>query len=525
MEAHTGIVGVGGGGGGGGGGGEGGRKSLRLQLAMLEEPPTRLELFGWYVYGMCSYFVQCFLLPILFPLIVAQRATRHSELLQHQPAATFAGVACSHKDWTLYQMVVERSIAVGSSSLSPLHWTAISWFIGIVLAAPMLPYLARQLDRGHQQLILATSTVAGAFCCLLTGFFKTTWVFPFYIIAVTIAITMASAAHTRQFGLILQGLAAAKTHQRFLVSSRLSMYVTAAGNLGTAIIAAFTYQMLRRADHLTSLWVVSIFAGLKWSLGIANTFTNRPESQQLSSPRLISDYCPQVIGGLIGVFLSSFSSTCLFTATTLYVVGGLCIKPVLVLTLWFIYFAFAAVSLPLLHPVQLLIRADAAKMNLLGFMLSAFSAGCGFYFKDQHWKWSHIFLVTLMQSTSVGILHAFGRVMILDRSPIGKEAVLSTLFEWVKISGAFAGFAVVAVFPRNIKATYGVSFLAVFVGIIVLIFGNSAGYLGRDSSERRGEARIDGAPMIGLDKEGRDCVGSGQKMDSEKAERNRLDLH
>lgn len=500
-----------------------GLRVVEHALPLLEEPPTMLEWLGWYVYGVCSHFVLSFLLPILFPLMVAQRATRHTELLQQPPAATIDGGACTHKDWAMYQMVVERSITVSSSKFSPLHWTAMSWFAGVVLAAPMLPYIARQLDRGQQPVIIATSTVVGLFCCLLTGFFKTTWLFPFYIIAVTLAVAMASAAHTRQFGLILHGLANTKTHRRAVVSSRHSMHATAAANLGTAVIAAFTYQMLRRADHLTGLWVVSIFAGLMWSVGITNAATNRPEPQELSRCSM-SGYCPRLIGGLVGVFLSSFSSTCLFTSTTLYVVGGLCIKPVLLLALWMVYFAFATFSLPLLHPVQLLIRADAASMNLLGFILSAFSAGFGFYFKDEHWKWTHILLVTLVQSTAVGILHAFGKVMVLDQSPVGKESALSTLYEWVKVTGALAGFAVVAVNPEDIKATYGISFLAVFVGIVVLIFGNSANLRGDYVEEKTDEASM----MAGLDKpgEGRDCIVSSPKMvEEEKAERFHFQLH
>lgn len=67
--------------------------------AEMEEPPTRPEVVGWYVYGLCTYFVQVFLLPVLFPLMVAQRASPASEM-PPPPAVTSVGVAC-HRNGTL----------------------------------------------------------------------------------------------------------------------------------------------------------------------------------------------------------------------------------------------------------------------------------------------------------------------------------------------------------------------------------------------------------------------------------------
>lgn len=129
-------------------------------------------------------------------------------------------------------------------------------------------------------------------------------------------------------------------------------------------------------------------------------------------------------------------------------------------------------SLPMLHPVQLIIRADAVSMQLLGFFMSAFTSGLGFYYKDDNWKRVHMILVVLLQSTAVGVLHAFGRVLLLDCSPAGKEGAFSVWFAWVRVAGACAGLAVGSAAPGNVGKAFGVAFLAIFMGVVVLIFGN-----------------------------------------------------
>lgn len=37
-----------------------------------EMKPTKVEVFGWHLYGMCSYFIHTVLIPIVFPLIISQ---------------------------------------------------------------------------------------------------------------------------------------------------------------------------------------------------------------------------------------------------------------------------------------------------------------------------------------------------------------------------------------------------------------------------------------------------------------------
>uniref|UniRef100_A0A453Q931 Uncharacterized protein n=1 Tax=Aegilops tauschii subsp. strangulata TaxID=200361 RepID=A0A453Q931_AEGTS len=46
-----------------------------------------------------------------------------------------------------------------------------------------------------------------SFFCLLTGFFKTVWVFLFYILFITASIIIAEAVHTRNLGPMIRGLA------------------------------------------------------------------------------------------------------------------------------------------------------------------------------------------------------------------------------------------------------------------------------------------------------------------------------
>lgn len=68
--------------------------------AKLEDPPRELgQLIGWFVYGLCSYFVHTVLIPILFPLLIIERAAPTSDLTP--PAHTSRGVACSPEELNL----------------------------------------------------------------------------------------------------------------------------------------------------------------------------------------------------------------------------------------------------------------------------------------------------------------------------------------------------------------------------------------------------------------------------------------
>lgn len=521
-----------GGGNGGGKGGNGGqppaaeettreiqvvREAYRQPAApayvMPEEPPAMVELVGWYLYGFCSFFITHLLLPVLFPAIVTQVAFPSSDFTP-EAKYTVKGASCSVHEMSMYQRLTRHTIAISDSNMSPLGWSSLSWAIGILLVAPLLTQVAHHLDRGqYQSLILIAATSFGSFFCLLTGFFKTVWVFLFYILFIAASIIIAEAVHTRNLGLMIRGLAAHDSGKHLVLrrraaASQLSLYCTAIGGIGAALMAAFMYHMLRRTDQLTGLWVVSIFSGLIWFIGICHgLFTNRPSSSspttafepnfftKLRYSMTIGRY-PQAIGSLVAVFLSSFATMCIFTSGTLYAIGGVCIKPVLVLALWILYFLFPLISLPLLHPIQIIIRADAVRMQLLGFIIALFVSGAGFYFKSHRWRAAHIIIIALVQSTANGILYSFGRILLLDASPPGKEGAFAVWYAYVRCMGAMIGFAVASASPGRAGGSFAAAFLGCFLGIIVLIFGNvsnigalkAAGHLkGMEDEKRIGE--------------------------------------
>jgi len=488
------------------------RETTAPSYVIPEEPPAMVELVGWYLYGFCSYFITHLLLPVLFPAIVTQVAFPASDFTP-ESKYTVKGATCSIHEMSMYQRLTRHSIAIDGSRLSPLGWSGLSWAIGILIVAPILTQTAHHLDRGqYQSLILIAATSFGSFFCLLTGFFKTVWVFLFYILFIAGSIIVAEAVHTRNLGLMIRGLAAHDSGKHLVLrrraaASQLSLYCTAIGGIGAALMAAFMYHMLRRTDQLTGLWVVSIFSGLIWFIGICHgLFTNRPSSSspatafepnfftKLSYSMTLLRY-PQAIGSLVAVFLSSFATMCIFTSGTLYAIGGVCIKPVLVLVLWILYFLFPLISLPLLHPIQIIIRADAVRMQLLGFIICLFVSGAGFYFKSHRWRAGHIIVIALVQSTANGILYSFGRILLLDASPPGKEGAFAVWYAFVRCIGAMIGFAAASAGPGRAGGSFAAAFLGSFLGIIVLIFGNvsnigalkAAGHLkGMDDEKRMG---------------------------------------
>lgn len=276
----------------------------------------------------------------------------------------------------------------------------------------MLAGLAFHLDHGQNQTLIAgAATIIGAVFCLPAGFFKSVWLFAPYTAFIVAASTVAATTHTRHLGLMVRGFTGAPVRKQHFptrrsIASWLSLYGTAAGSVGAAIIAAFTYHMLRHSEKLVSLWVVSIFSGLMWLVGSCHAFAgtrpgSTPDKAVATSARWgrafeIFKY-PHAVGTATGVLFSSFGASCIFTGGVLYVVGELCIKPVLLLYLWLTYFLFPLFSLPLLHPLQLLIRADALRMMFFGSLISAVTSGAGFFFHHHIWPKAYLILAAVMQ--------------------------------------------------------------------------------------------------------------------------------
>ncbi|XWS49333.1 hypothetical protein CRYUN_Cryun13aG0154700 [Craigia yunnanensis] len=476
-------------------------KETYRTYSRLEHKPTRQELWAWYAYELCSYFVHTVLIPIVFSLIISQMDKSPSEPLRGESKSA-RGLTCKISEMELYEQLTRRSVSIGNSKVSPLEWTSISWAIGLILACPALRFISTSLDHGRNQQAIAGAAIAiGSFFCLPVGFFRVTWIFPLYIAPIVVAITVATASHTRHYGLMIRGFTGPtlQRHQfpvRRGVSSWLSLYATAAGCLGSAVIAAFVYYMLRIRDTYTGLWVVSIFSGLKWLAGIVHVFTLR-SGATITFP-LPKDHFFSIfkyhhgLGSLIVVGLSSFTSMCIFTGGVLYLVGELCLKPVFLLYFWLIYFIFPSVSLPLLQPIQLVLKANAVKMHLLGLIFSLVTSATGFQFRKDNWERHHILIFAALQSTSAGVLHAFGRVLLMDSSPAGKEGAFAIWFSWVKMVGTFLGFAVASgAAAGNVETSFGIAFCTAAVAMVISIYGNisdvggavSAGLISEDSGK------------------------------------------
>ncbi|CAA2976296.1 major facilitator superfamily domain-containing [Olea europaea subsp. europaea] len=460
-------------------------ENYQKYAANLEEKPSKGEVLCWYLYGLCSYFVHTVLIPIVFPLIISQTVSTPHEPQQGW-LKSYRDLNCRKNEMQLYEGLIQRSISVSNKNFSPLEWTSISWFTGLILSAPLLAVVSLHLDYdANPQLIPGVATGLGVIFCLPAGFFRKSWILPVYIAIIVAANTTGAAYHARHLGLMIRGfIGSTITNSRFpdrrVFGSYLSLYSTAAGCLGAAIISSFTYHMLGRDDHFTALWVVSIFSGLKWGVGLVHIFsTNRTSSRAFSSSNSVQKVhalsifkYPYAVGCLASVFLSSFSTMCIFAGGILYAIGYLCLEQHNILFLWLTYFLVPLLSLPLLHPLQQIMKADAMKMKLLGFLLATLTSGYGFYFHKQNWQIKHLLVFAAVQSTASGLLHAFGRLLWLECSPAGKEGTFSVWFSWVRGLGTCAGFALATAAPGNIGRSFGVAFWAGITGMVILIFAN-----------------------------------------------------
>ncbi|KAI3978331.1 hypothetical protein MKX01_013129 [Papaver californicum] len=442
--------------------------------------PTNFEIYTWYLYGLCSYFILTFVIPLLFPLIIGQViSSSSSSTASHVQAMSLESLKdnlhCRLNEMNLYNGLTQPSIKVLNSKFSPLEWTALSWGVGIVLVSPILFYLSPYLDHGRrplQKLIFTGAILIGSLSCLLVGFLKVKWIFIPYTIAIVIGNVVSTAFETRHLGLMVRGFFMGSSmpknqfHERKNVITSLSLYGTAAGCVAAAAFSAFTYHMLHYNEKLTSLWVVSIFSGLLWFIGTLHALSaNRPSSTATPASttttrttRLLSIFkFPHAVGSLIEVLISSFTSTCIFMGGLHYVVGQLCVRPLFLLFLFLIYFIVPLFSLPLFHPLQLVMKTDAVRMQFLGFFITR--------------NHVHLSILVEFQSISVGILHAFGRVLLLDCTPPNKEGVFSVWFAWTKAVGTCIGFVVSSGFFDKVGMTFGIAFCTVIAGMIVLVLG------------------------------------------------------
>ncbi|KAI3694327.1 hypothetical protein L1987_77291 [Smallanthus sonchifolius] len=468
-----------------------------------EDKPTKGEVMSWCFYELCSYFTHTVLLTIVFPLIISQSFSSEPP----EPARGWykngKGFRCTKKETILFEALTYARIKVGTMKFSPLEWTSISWFSGLIVAAPLLASVATHLDhRLNSQLKTALATATGAIFCLPAGAIKTVWIMPPYIAAIVSSTAVGSAFHNRHLGLMVRASVGATIRKlqfpdRQSISSRLSIYATAAGCLGSAAIASFTYYMLRNSEGFISLWIVSIFSGILWFAGIAHILTavrsNGTESSSSTSHFISIFKYPHAAGSLVGVFLSSFSTMSIFTGAVLYIVGELCVPPKDILFVWLTYFFFPILSLPLLHPIQNVIQSDAVKMQIFGFLLTTLASGMGYYYRQKNWHYNHVLFLAATQSTGSGVLHAFSRILLMDCAPSGKEGVFAAWFSWVRMFGAFVGFVIGTSGVGNINRSFGAAFAGAVVGVVVLVFSNVSSYGGAVAAghvRKRGETTV-----------------------------------
>lgn len=62
----------------------------------IGEKPSRFEVWGWYLYEFCSYFVQTVIIPVLFPLIISQLQQLHIDPV-HEWHINHPGMTCGEK--------------------------------------------------------------------------------------------------------------------------------------------------------------------------------------------------------------------------------------------------------------------------------------------------------------------------------------------------------------------------------------------------------------------------------------------
>ncbi|KAJ8754357.1 hypothetical protein K2173_002808 [Erythroxylum novogranatense] len=468
--------------------------------------PSRPEIWIWFFYEFCSYFIHTVLLPVLFPLHISP-----IKRLAKQTARYGRGLMCTTSEIQLYEALTQRSIPVGKSKFSPLEWTSFSWAIGLFLAAIVIASLSTHFDHGQKHAVISGAAIAiGTFFCLPTGFFNVTWIFPPYIAAIVTAYIITTAGHTRHLGVMVRGFTGPtiqknQFHFRRRISNWLSLHATAAGSFGSAIISAFVYHMLEKNEKFLSFWVVSIFSGIIWILGIPHIFFFKPGPTTLFPVSPVAHFLsifnfPHAYANLLVAFLASFTAMNIFTTVVLYLIGQLCLKPVFVLFLWLTYFIFPLVAMPLVQPLQLLIKSNGVKMYLLGFYLSTLTSGFAFYFRGKIWERHHIMTFAGLQSTSVGLLYAFGRVVLLDCTPHGKEGVFSAWLSWIRSFGTCAGFTVAAAMPKNTGTCLAISFWSAVAGGLFLIYSN----ISDTGGARRAWNLIEegdefGSPVQGLD--------------------------
>lgn len=79
---------------------EGANKEAYSTYSRVEHKPTRQEIWPWYAYELCSYFVHTVLIPVVFSLIIGQIVDEPTEPLRGWSESA-KGLACKINEMKL----------------------------------------------------------------------------------------------------------------------------------------------------------------------------------------------------------------------------------------------------------------------------------------------------------------------------------------------------------------------------------------------------------------------------------------
>lgn len=131
------------------------------------------------------------------------------------------------------------------------------------------------------------------------------------------------------------------------------------------------------------------------------------------------------------------------------------------------------------------------------------------------WHNNHVLFLVAAQSIASGVLHAHSRILLMDCAPSGKEGVFAAWFSWIRMLGAFVGFAIGSSGVGNVNRSFGTAFVAAVVGIIGLIFSNVSSYGGAVAAGHVRRRRETDSPVRGSN----DVVNGEGKGDLETLDR------
>lgn len=69
-------------------------KGAYMVYSGLQEKPSKLEIWMWYLYEMCSHFIVTTVVPVVFPLIISEIVSKNDDDDNQGWGQTPRGIAC-----------------------------------------------------------------------------------------------------------------------------------------------------------------------------------------------------------------------------------------------------------------------------------------------------------------------------------------------------------------------------------------------------------------------------------------------